>query len=245
MKIRTSQDLDKILQGVANELVQANVLYQLYLDLNEAFAGYIREVNESPAFWGQTRNSIFEAAMIRLCRVYDRGEKSNGIPSVLKEIHHNLHYFESHEFRQRLKDNESVDSLAETDRRPDNSQLLLDQEFCSEENISVKKLLAWRNNVFAHKSAKLTIKDQSLSSMLRMTFGDINLLLESGMKIVNRYSGLFRALSYSTNLIGHDDFKYVFKSLRNERNRRDMELRAECEKYGIPFPLDEDLATAE
>lgn len=235
MKLTDSKQFDLALTKLANELAHANVFYKLFLDLKSSFGEFQSEIRESNTFWALAYDSLKESALIRLCRVYDQGPKTNSLPTVLKAINANPHFFDLESYAERLKDNEHIDPI-ERHKMPDQAQLLLDIEFAGEQNPAVKKLLKWRNNLFAHRSFTLVIKDISLAEDSLPTPGDLSALLD--MTIINRYTGLFRSTSYSTQMVGHDDYKYIFKCIKNEAIRRKESLRHEYEKYGIPFPTD-------
>ena len=75
----------------------------------------------------------------------------------------------------------------------------------------VQKLIAYRSNWIAHRNAKALLSPCDIGDRFGLTFDDIRTLLERARTIVNRYSYLFVASTYSTKVIGHDDFEYIFK----------------------------------
>ena len=240
LKAKDSKEFDLALTTLANELVHANVFYKLFEDIKESFREYRNEVRESQTFWGLVHESLRESALIRLCRVYDDGPKKNSLPNILRAINENPHFFDLESYADRMKENEHIDPI-ERHQMPDDEQVNLDIEFVSENNPAVKKLIKWRNNLFVHRNSTLVIKGKNLNREDIPTFGDVTELLDKGMAIVNRYMGLFRSTTYSTQMIGYDDYKYVFKCLRNEAKRRVESLKLEYEAAGIPFPADEQL----
>ena len=162
MKIDKAEELDRILTAIGNEFMHANVVYKLYLDVNTSFEKYKNEVNQSPAFWGLTRDSLFDSVMLRLCRIYQKSSGSITLQSVLKEIKANLYVFNEEHFRKRLKDNPNVDDLAKFFRTPDTAQVHLDIDFASEKNQPVERLIRWRNSQFVHKSSKMVIRQTKI-----------------------------------------------------------------------------------
>jgi hypothetical protein len=86
--------------------------------------------------------------------------------------------------------------------------------FIGEDNPAVKALIVWRNNYFSHRSPHHAINDISLTSTHPLQSADIDRLLTEGMAILNRYSGLFWANHYSTDIIGRDDFRSVLHAVR-------------------------------
>ena len=60
-----------------------------------------------------------------------------------------------------------------------------------------------------------------------ITISDVESLLNNAIRILNTYSILFRASSYSTQILGHDDYKYVLETIGKDIKRRDEELAFE------------------
>ena len=49
-----------------------------------------------------------------------------------------------------------------------------------------------------------------------LAFDELRTLLERAKTILNRYSYLFAASVYSTTVVGHDDFDYIFKCVQEK-----------------------------
>jgi hypothetical protein len=231
LKIKSSDEFDKLLNALANELVNANIFFKLHIDLKSATTEYNREFSQSATFWSLTFQAHLDAALFRLCRIYDTYHTSNSLSNLLDTIKENLHIFDEANFRERLKDNPFVDSLAQYARKPDVKQLEANIEYTSENNSLVKNLIVLRNNIFAHRSAGNIIKGKNLSVAHPLTIDNISELLEKGVSILNHYSNLFRALSHSTQIVGHDDYKYVLSCIKSDLIRHEEEFQAELKKY--------------
>lgn len=233
LTIRSEEEFERLLDSLSNELAHANIYFKLHSDLNAAFADYLVEINQSTTFWILTRQALLDATLSRLCRVYDTYETSNSLSNLLHIIKANLHIFDEMNFKKRLKDNPFVDSLAEYARKPDPDQLEEDLKYVGLTNPLVKTLIAWRHNVLAHRNADIIIREQNLSDKFPFSRNDIEELLSKGMSIMNHYNGLFKAVSHSTQIVGHDDFKYVLTCIRETLKRREEELEAERKRYSI------------
>ena len=59
------------------------------------------------------------------------------------------------------------------------------------------------------------------------------------LEIVNRYSNLFHAQSYSSQMVGKDDYRMVMEALRWDLERRDLEIRQTEVRVGIHTAWDE------
>ena len=72
----------------------------------------------------------------------------------------------------------------------------------------------WRNNFYAHKSPKNVLNNYKTATDYPLTYANIEELLFGGMKLINRYSNLFRALTSSDQIVGHDDYRFVLDSIK-------------------------------
>ena len=214
IKIKSGDELNKLLDALALEIVDANIYHRLYSDLLDSIKDNSREFSQSNTFWNFTIDSLHDARMIRICRVFDQESKSLNLFNLLETIKANIQFFDKKHFRHRLKDNAFVNSLAEVDRMPDKSQLQKDMQFASDQNPLVRKLMIWRNNVIAHQGAKVSLGKDGILTDNPLTQQEIETLLNESFTIFNRYSSLYRASTWSRTVVGHDDYKSLLKFLK-------------------------------
>jgi hypothetical protein len=75
--------------------------------------------------------------------------------------------FDQDTFRERLKDNPHVDSLAKDTRLPDAAQLEADLEFVQvKSNPLVKRLVTWRDKFYAHRDPKHALDPTAFDPLL-------------------------------------------------------------------------------
>jgi hypothetical protein len=230
IRIGSSEEFGRLLDALANEMVSACIHFRLYSDLEAARKSYIIELNQSWTFWSLTFRAHLDTVLFRLCKIYDQHSLSLNLRNLLDTIKANIKIFDVEQFRERLKDNPFVESLASSSTKPDLGQLEKDINFVSEANPSVKTLVFWRHKFFAHRSANHVAKNRNLADHYSLNLNKIEHLLKEGMCILNRYSSLFRANTYSTKIVGHDDYRNVLEAIRSvvrqydEENAREMEL---------------------
>ena len=229
--IKDPAEFQHLLNALAIEIVDANVHFKLRSDLIDSISEYQTEYDQSGTFWSLTFQAHLDAAVFRLCKIYEQHNKTLNLRNLLDTIKANIWIFDTEEFRERLKGNPFVESLSEEPRKPDVKQLDKDIAFVSEENSLVKNLLVWRNNYFAHRSVKHIIKKKKLESGFPLTFENVETLLVDGMKILNRYSRLFHAEIYSTNMVGRDDFNNVLRFIREGLEMHEQRIQEEIRKY--------------
>ena len=220
--IASSVEFGKLITALSSDVVDAHVHWRMHCDLHEAIQTQPIVWSQSRAFWHLTLAAHAETALEHLCRVFDQQKSSLHLRSWLETIRANINIFETAEFKQRLAGNAFVDSLAEHPRIPDLALLKADIDDCSDTNALVKRLITHRGNVVAHTSAKLAASGKPLPLELALTVENIEALLSRSLTILNRYCQLFAAETYSVNMIGHDDYKYIFSSVASavDRSRR-------------------------
>ncbi len=231
IKIASPKELNRLLDALSDDIVQANIYYRLFRDLDASREQYTHEFSQSETFWFLVMGAIRDAFLVRACRVYDKHDKSLNLVNLLDTVKANLNLFSRAEFRQRLKDNAFVESLADQDRVPCSRQLDEDIEFASTRNPHVLGLFHFRNNILAHRGAQFSLGKTQIIDDNRLTWGDLEALLNKGITIFNRYSSLFRASTHSCQMIGHDDYKNLLNCLRLGLQKQREELNGKIAAY--------------
>ena len=222
IKVKDSTELDDLLRALANDIVSAHIHYQLYRELHQSLYDHPLVSNQSKTFWQLTLKAHINTCMQMLCRAYDQETNSLHLHSWLLTIRENLHLFDKAEFRRRLKDNPFVESLAQAPRKPDQAILEEDIRLCSPNDLLVKSLIFHRNSHVAHTGTKNIIAKRNPHDAYPLTVGDFEALLGRAKAILNRYSSLFTAITYETQIISHDDYRFIFKGVE-EKIQRDEE----------------------
>lgn len=214
--VSDSAEFKCLLQALVNELIDAKDHFRLHQSLDGAIEDYGVEFNQSPAFWSMTLSAHIDAALIRLCKAYDlyEGKPSLNLRNFLETIEANLNFFDEPNFRERLKGNAFVDSLATESRKPDPLQLQRDLEAVSSADPLVKKLTIWRHNYVAHRSRTSALNLKAFNEKNPILFSEIEALISNGLRIVNHYSGLFSA-TYHTS-IEAKDYKRLLDAVRRD-----------------------------
>lgn len=217
IEIHDSDEFHRLLSALVGELVDAQIHFNLYKDLTADMPEYAVEFNQSWTFWSLTLSAQLDAVVHRLCKAYDQygsGNPTVNLRNLLDTIDANQYLFDEPNFRERLKDNPFVDSLAATPRRPDPAQLQQDMRSVSDTDPLVKKLIIWRNNFYAHRSSAHALDAEAFASKYAISIPDIEALLANGVAIVNRYSDLFIATHHSTNIVGREDYRWLLNAAR-------------------------------
>lgn len=232
IRIKSGEELEKLLDALANDIVDANIYYQLFSGLKSSIGQYPKEVGESTTFWWLGMQAIKEAYLFRLCRIFDQNAQTLNLINLLDTIKSNLHFFQEPHFRERLKGNAFVDSLAKGVKIPSSEEVQKDIEFASLTNPIVKKLMVWRGNAYAHRSTKIALgKTGSLEAISRE---ELELLLDQCFSIFNKYLQLYKATTWSRQVIGHDDYESLFKFLRLGIEKYQSDIHKEINSLQSP-----------
>jgi AbiU2 len=231
IKISSAEEFESLLNALCDETVNACIHYRLYTDLEAARPEYATAFQQSWTFWSLTLQSHWDTTLFRLCKIYDQHSTSLNLKNLLDTVEENVGIFDVDNFRERLKGNAFVDSLASGAKRPDIPILKKDRDTVCDTEPRVKALVFWRNNFFAHRSARLVAGKKNLADHYTFEASDVDALLKNAMRILNSYSVLFRASSYSTQIVGHDDYRYVLQTITDAVKRHDDDVERELAKF--------------
>jgi hypothetical protein len=227
INIQTSEELELLFNALAREIVDAQIYHRLFCDLVDAMPEHKREFELSKTFWHLTIGSLKEAQLLRLCRIFDQESNSLNLVNLLETIKAKPDLFEEERFRLRLSKNAFVDSLAKMHRVPESKQLDDDITYASTRNKLVKKLMIWRNNIVAHRGAKISLGNTKVLEDNPLSQKEIKELLDQSLLIFNRYSSLYKATTWSRLVIGHDDYKYTLHFILQGLQKGDENLENE------------------
>jgi hypothetical protein len=231
------RQMGQLLRVLAGEIVDARIHFRLYQDLRAALPEYVDEFNQSKTFWSLTLTAHLDCSIVRLCKIYDQyGRKPTvGLPSLLETISQYVHFFQEAKFRDRLSNNQFVDSLAAIPRKPGADQLEKDLVSVKEGDPLVKKLIVWRHNFYSHLSQDYVLRGTSLD-YYPLSTQDIEALLQNAVQIINRYCDLFSANVYSTNVVGKDDYKSLLNAVRQSIKAQEDKFERERAELTKRFP---------
>jgi hypothetical protein len=207
IKIKDSIEFERLLNALADDIVIAHIHYQLYKDLRQELSDHPKVAAESKTFWQLTLNANIHTSTLTLCRAYDKEKNSLHLYSWLLTIRKNLHLFD----------------LPQASQKPDKATLEKDIRLCSSDDPLVKTLKNLRDKVIAHRDANLAITQKNIYDDYPFTIGDFETLLARAKDILNRYSNLWIARTNSTQIIGHDDYLFIFKSVEEKIQHMDQE----------------------
>lgn len=221
--VSNSSEFERLLDRLGTDIVDAAIFRRLHEELGNSVQEFWREFAQSRTFWSLTLRAHVEAILFRLIRAYDTHPSALSLKAWLETIKENLHLFGAAEGAN------SPDVILRRATPPDLEELDRDLYSVGPEDPLVKKLIALRGNFIAHTNARNIVEELCLEERFTLGWSEIDSLVSRGTTILNRYSVLFKRQSWSTTIVGHDDFRSVLNALRRDLVRRDAELAAEIE----------------
>jgi len=237
LKCKNGEQFRQLMTALFDDLVDAHFHRALHRKLVSASKEYATEFSQSPTFWGLTFTAHIDAALVHLCRAYDPYE--NGVLTLrnfLQTIEANLKLFEEPNFRERLKGNPFVDSLAAELKRPNQAQLNKDIAAVSNSDVLVGKLVTWRHNYVAHRNRNVAVNPQAFAAKYPLLFTEIDELISRGLTIANRYTLLFNASVQTTMMVGADDYLTILKAVREHVEAFEGRMDEEWKRLGVTRP---------
>jgi len=224
--VSNSKEFGRLLDGLGDDIIGAAIHFRLHKDLWESVPAFERELNQSPTFWSLTFGAHLDAARSRLFRAYDQRPDTLCLRNLLLTIRENLTLFGAGPGAA------VPDVIKRRASPPDPSGLAQDLVLVAPQDPLVKKLVALRGNLYAHRNAANVAQELKIETRFPLSYAEVDILVNRAVQILNKYSGLFRHSSWSTKMIGHDDYKQVLKYVRESVDRHEREIEDEMRRLG-------------
>lgn len=205
--------IDRTLTRICGEVLYGRMVYGVFVNLSQHCEEYPDVTSVHPLFWRLSRESFFDSALIRLCRVYDKGREPNGLHNVLSSIKKHPETFDERFFRERLAHSPDLEELLKNIARPDANQLEDDLLFVTNDS-RVKKLLDWRGSYLAHTEARVIEEALPFTEDLAPNHTDILFLIDKALEITNRYFKLFMGFDLAFSSTPGVPIEGLFKAFK-------------------------------
>jgi hypothetical protein len=223
----TEEQLPYLFEIIADELKNAELYLNYYNELKEFLhIKYPDVFLHSPAFWENTGRVYFDAMTMCLIRAYDQNKKKNiGLKLLLQRIKENIHLFTDEAFKNRMKENKYLDNLMS--RRFSQSdfekKLKEDMNYVNhQKNTLVNNLKTIRNKSIFHKDVRVFFKQDDLTH-IKVSPEEIKKLIDDGLEMLNFYSRLFNAKTFSVYKPNFGDHEIIFKVMQEYSEKMDAE----------------------
>lgn len=191
MSSYTDEQFNILLDTLAEGLLNAKQHYRIFKKLHESLDEYNREIYQHIGFWGWTFDAHLNMAILCLCRSYDKHRDALSLNKFLEIIKSQPNRF-SEDINQ--------------------DELEKDIKLISNDNPLIKKILSMRDKKIAHTDIKLSIEREKEPNLL--SFEEIQILIDRGFEIYNKYRLLYNNSRISEEFSGQDDYKYILSNIK-------------------------------
>lgn len=236
INIHSPKDMEKLMESLHREVIDAQHFLKLYQLLTASIDEFADAFALSNTFWHYALRGLKETGMYTLCRLFETQKSALNLPNFLKLIKDNREYFSEEYFRDRLKDNPHLENLAQCNRIPTAKEIDDDLNLVTIANPLVKKIVMWRNNIYAHKGASSVLNGYSTLKENDFTDEEIQELIDTAFHVYNKYLGLFRAATWSRMLLGEDDYRSLLKLACLGKRIRNQDWEKEMAQWDPEIP---------
>lgn len=218
IQVRDSAEFQRLLHTLALELVDANISFKLHTNLIAAYESDRGEaMRQAWTFWSLTIQAHVDSAILRLCRIYDQDDKNLGLRGFMHTIQSNPHLFSKEQFAARVQGRPHLlGAFAPLDPK----QIEVDMAYVTcATNPLVDRLIKIRHNYYSHRNAKDVVADHAVAEKYPHMRDEVGELLKVGLAIVNLYSNLFEANTWTSGIVAQDDYHYVLRAAQERLDR--------------------------
>jgi hypothetical protein len=221
IQVHDAEELKRLIQVLALELVDANIAFKMHMNLIAAYEGESRAAMlEGWTFWALTIQGHLDSAVFRLCRIYDQDDRNLGMRGLFDTIRANQHFFSRARFAERMQGRDHAEELIANFEPIDAAQLAADINYVTRTtNPVVDRLIRVRHNYYSHRNATDVVDDLAIHETYPHMRHEVGDLLEDGLDIMNRYSMLFDRNSWSPQIMGSSDYHFVLRAARERFER--------------------------
>jgi|ERR1051325_4524223 hypothetical protein len=201
-EIETSEQFKTLLNTICQDLGRVLDKWTLFNGLMDAQRGaFTKALSQSQSFWSMVEGALIEATLFGLCRAYDDHLEALTLRTIIRTLQRRPAFLTDLPV---ISDERLQADLKAVDRR---------------ESQTVKHLLIWRDNLYAHRNAQKIIDGTIYGDKYPITYDDVNALLDNGFRIVNGYSAELFRVSNLPKMIGADDYLDVLQTLQADVER--------------------------
>lgn len=236
LKLKDATEFRRLMRALALDVDYARIHWRLYQDLSNALEANPWIERNARTFWSLTLKAHQESALTALCRAFDSRADALSLGKWIEVIRDHLHLFDVAEFDKRNADHPFLATVREHAKRPDVAILDADAQRCSRKDPTVSKLIVFRGNVTAHRSALGALNADTEERAPPPMFVEIEQLLERAGDVLNTYTVLFSAETFSATIVGAKDYMQVIKPLAAAIEDYEKQITAEYRRLGLEPP---------
>lgn len=190
------------IEKLLNEVANVNSKFKLFKYITERRNDSLKELNIAPAFFSLVLDSLINNVIISLAKIYESSNRSGGsINKLLNKIEQNIKSISDKRISINIINKHRIE-IKEVEGTIDN-------------------LFTWRDKHCAHFDKKYFLESKSLAEDAKLTYHDINRLIERAGEILNDYYSILKDVYYSIEALNFDDVSKIIEILKEYNIRVD------------------------
>lgn len=211
------------------ETIHARAHLKLWERLESYKASYLKELNQAPHFFTFTLKAHLDDVLVILSRILDRRRRGDplSIWKFLDFAEQNLEIFSNEAFSQRMREKSNYDEYWVKSHTPiTQKEIEEDRQKLTGLQNTINNLITWRDKVIAHIDRKFLLAGKIVSKEYPLQRQQLQEVIDTLFKILNRYSGAYTSSSYAEIFPGEDDAQFVMDCIRSHIQERKKQLEA-------------------
>jgi hypothetical protein len=169
------------------------------------------EIKKTPELWNWTYWAHVDAAIFRLCRIYDTTGLS--LESLLQEIERNGAIYDAKKLKEHYAKLPRGYQRKIQEIKP--KPISTDIQMVSSYNPLVRTLREWRNKRFSHKTSPDIYEPGKLSRDFPLRIMDLETLQEVGLRILNYYGEIVFNMTGQVTGEEEGNIRLIFESVKS------------------------------
>jgi len=225
----------KYYDKLIGQTINARAHLKLWERLNRYNPSYLDELNQAPHFFTLTIQAHLDDALLTLSRILDTSKPSKRgdplcITKFLNFAEQNHEIFSTEAFRQRMMQKPDFDEHWVKSHTPITLQEIKeDKQSLESLKQTVNNLTTWRNKVIAHIDRKFLVAGKSVSKEYPLQHQQLQEVIDTLLKVLNRYSNAYNSSTYLENIPGEDDVQFVMDCIRFYIQEQNKQVEAQVE----------------
>jgi len=197
------------------ELNDADWHFSVVEYISNASNEYLKELNQSPGFWGLTMNAHISSTLMHLNNLFGKRAKDKHLHmrSFLDFVRENLDLFSRGAFEKRLKAVNKYDERA-SEFDPQITAEKVEKDIEKLKKLPISGLKSWRNRILSHIDKDSVKEDIDIAKKYPVKTKHLAEIIETLHNMLNEYCLAFDFSTHSKDLSIENGIEYILEAVR-------------------------------
>ncbi|MFH1381584.1 MAG: hypothetical protein ABIH70_01685 [Chloroflexota bacterium] len=213
--LQSEEEFRRYHDRLRRELNEADWHFSVVRYISSTSNKYLKELNQSPGFWGLTMNSHISSTLMHLNNLFGKGtkEKHLHMRSFLDFVKENPDIFSREAFERRLRTVGRYDELA-IKFDPWIAIEKVEKDIGNLNNLPISGLRVWRNRMLSHINKDSVREDIDIVKKYPVRTKHILEIIDTLHNMLNEYCLAFDFSTHSKDLTIENGIEYILEAVR-------------------------------